>query len=227
MVYMKNAIDARDIRKTYRGDGADVDALRGATIRMRSGELVALTGPSGCGKSTLLNILACVDRPTAGSLAIDGRDVVALSDDELTAVRRISIGYVFQFFNLMPMLSVGENVALPLVLAGAGKRRASAAVDDALSRAGLVGFTHRRPSSLSGGQQQRVAIARAIVHAPAVVLADEPTGNLDSATGREILALLRTLCDRDGTTILLATHSDTAAASADRIVRMRDGVVEP
>src|ERR1700687_3276737 len=187
-------VEARDIRKTYRGDGADVEALRGVSIDLVRGEFVALMGPSGCGKSTLLNILACVDRPSSGTVVVDGVNVSDRSDNGLTAVRRDSIGYVFQFFNLMPTLSVAENVALPLVLAGAGRRAADAAVADALERVGIADLSRRTPSSPSGGQQQRAAIARAIVRRPAVVLADEPTGNLDSATGRDILTLLRSIC---------------------------------
>jgi putative ABC transport system ATP-binding protein len=219
-------LDARDIWKTYRGDGADVRALRGVSLSLRRGEFAALTGPSGCGKSTLLNIVACVDTPTTGTVTIEGREVSSLNDDQLTGVRRTSIGYVFQFFNLMPTLTIFENVALPLVLAGAKKRDIIAAVTDALARVEVHGLEDRRPSSLSGGQQQRVAIARAIAHRPAIVLADEPTGNLDSATGREVLTLLRRLSDDQGTTVLMATHATDATVMADRIVRMRDGAIE-
>ncbi|HXW76362.1 MAG TPA: ABC transporter ATP-binding protein [Candidatus Eremiobacteraceae bacterium] len=223
---MTTVICGRDIKKTYRGDGAAVDALRGISLTVIAREFVALTGPSGCGKSTLLNILACVDRATSGSVEIAGRDVSTLDDDRLTAVRRTTIGYVFQFFNLLPALTVAENVALPLVLAGAKREAARTQVDDALSRVGLAGIGDRRPGALSGGQQQRAAIARAIVHRPAIVLADEPIGNLDSATGREILELLRALAGCDGTTILMATHSADASAAADRVICMRDGVIE-
>jgi putative ABC transport system ATP-binding protein len=220
-----NAIDARDLRKTYRGEGADVEALRGVSLTVASGDFVALTGPSGCGKSTLLNILACVDRPTSGTLAIDGVDVLTLDDDRVTVLRRERIGYVFQFFNLLPTLTVAENIALPLVLAGVKRRVASAAVEDALARVGLRGFESRTPGSLSGGEQQRAAIARAVVHRPALVLADEPTGNLDTTTGAQILALLRELGDTLGTAILMATHAPDAAATADRAIRMRDGAL--
>jgi putative ABC transport system ATP-binding protein len=223
---MRDVIQARDIQKTYRGEDAEVCALRGVSIALAPREFVALTGPSGCGKSTLLNILACVDRATSGSVIIDGCDVSTLDDEKLTAVRRTSIGYVFQFFNLMPTLTIEENVALPLVLAGVARRRASDAVHEALARVELGACAARRPSTLSGGQQQRAAIARAIVHRPAVVLADEPIGNLDSTTGLEILALLRTLCDSGDATILMATHSAEASAAADRVICMRDGVIE-
>jgi putative ABC transport system ATP-binding protein len=224
---MNDVIRARDIRKTYSGEGSSVDALRGVTLSMRSAEFTALTGPSGCGKSTLLNILACVDRATSGSLEIAGTDVSSLSDDQLTGVRRKSIGYVFQFFNLLPTISVAENVALPLMLAGIGRALTRTAVADALDRVGLGDLAQRRPGALSGGQQQRAAIARAIVHKPAIILADEPIGNLDTVTGDEILKLLRTLRERDGAAILMATHSPEAAAAADRVIRMRDGEIAP
>jgi putative ABC transport system ATP-binding protein len=223
---MNIAVEGRDIRKTYRGDGADIEALRGISLELHCSEFVAITGPSGCGKSTLLNILACVDRPSAGAVIIDGVDVSGLNDDQLTAVRRDSIGYVFQFFNLLPALTVAENVALPLVLAGARRKRTDAAVSEALERVGIANLSHRSPSTLSGGQQQRAAIARAIVRRPAIVLADEPTGNLDSTTGRDILALLRSLCDDLNTALLMATHGIDTISTVDRVIRMRDGAIE-
>jgi putative ABC transport system ATP-binding protein len=222
---MTAILDARDIRKTYRGEGSDVEALRGVSVRVERGDFVALTGPSGCGKSTLLNILACMDRPDSGALLLEGHDVSSLDDDALTAVRRTRIGYVFQFFNLLATLSVAENVGLPLTLSGAPRRESRNAVREALARVGLLEQAQRRPSALSGGQQQRVAIARAIVHRPAIVLADEPTGNLDSATGRDILTLLASLSDA-GVAMLIATHSADAAGFAHRTVRMRDGRIE-
>jgi putative ABC transport system ATP-binding protein len=203
----------------------EVLAVRNATFAMRAGEFVALTGPSGCGKSTLLNLLACVDSPTSGTVSIDGRDVSGLADDDLTRVRRERIGYVFQFFNLIPTMTVRENVELPLLLAGATRARANAAVEDALERTSIADQASKLPAYLSGGQQQRAAIARAVVHAPALVLADEPTGNLDSATGVEILELLRA-CATRGAAVLMATHSIEAAAKADRRLRMRDGALE-
>ncbi|HKW44087.1 MAG TPA: ABC transporter ATP-binding protein [Candidatus Eremiobacteraceae bacterium] len=218
-------VDARAVAKTYRTKAAEVRAVRDATFALRADEFVALTGPSGCGKSTLLNLLACVDSPTSGTIIIDGRDVSALSDDDLTRVRRERIGYVFQFFNLIPTMSVRENVELPLLLSGASRARAKAAVDTALERTSIADQASKLPAYLSGGQQQRAAIARAVVHGPALVLADEPTGNLDSATGDEILGLLRS-CAQAGAAVLMATHSLEAASKADRRLHMRDGALE-
>ena len=221
----EHVVRAREIRKVYHEDGAAVEALRGVSLEVHRGEFIALTGPSGCGKTTLLNIIACVDRPSAGSIFIDGIDVAGTSDEALTRVRRDRIGYVFQFFNLLPALSVAENIGLPLVLAGVGRREADDAVRDALVRVGMPGLGSRVPSALSGGQQQRAAIARAVVHRPTIVLADEPTGNLDTATGKEILELLRALSSTAGTAVLMATHSPDAASFADRVVAMRDGAI--
>ena len=205
-------VDVRAVTKTYRTKAMEVPAVRKATFSLRAGEFVALTGPSGCGKSTLLNLLACVDSPTSGTVNIDGRDVSGLGDDDLTRVRRERIGYVFQFFNLIPTMTIRENVELPLLLAGA-------------TRASIADQASKLPAYLSGGQQQRAAIARAVVHGPALVLADEPTGNLDSATGDEILELLRS-CAARGAAVLMATHSVEAAAKAGRLLRMRDGALE-
>jgi len=218
-------VDVRAVAKTYRTKATEVRAVRNATFSLHAGEFVALTGQSGCGKSTLLNLLACVDSPSSGSIIIEGRDVSGLGDDDLTRVRRERIGYVFQFFNLIPTMTVRENVELPLLLAGAARAKANAAVDDALERTSIVDQAAKLPAYLSGGQQQRAAIARAVVHAPALVLADEPTGNLDSTTGVEILALLRA-CATRGAAVLMATHSVEAAARADRRLLMRDGAFE-
>jgi putative ABC transport system ATP-binding protein len=218
-------VDVRAVTKTYRTHAAEVPAVRAATFALHAGEFVALTGPSGCGKSTLLNLLACVDSPTSGTVIVDGRNVSGLNDDDLTRVRRERIGYVFQFFNLIPTMTVRENVELPLLLAGTTRARAKAAVDAALERTSITDQASKLPGYLSGGQQQRAAIARAVVHAPALVLADEPTGNLDSATGDEILKLLRS-CAANGAAVLMATHAVEAAAKADRTLRMRDGALE-
>jgi putative ABC transport system ATP-binding protein len=224
-IALELVVDVHAVTKTYRTNAMDVPAVRNATFMLRAGEFVALTGPSGCGKSTLLNLLACVDSPTSGSITIDGRDVFGLNDDDLTRVRRERIGYVFQFFNLIPTMTVRENVELPLLLAGRTRARAKAAVDAALERTSITDQEAKLPAYLSGGQQQRAAIARAVVHGPALVLADEPTGNLDSATGDEILRLLRS-CATNGAAVLMATHSVEAAANADRRLRMRDGALE-
>ena len=212
----------RGATKVY-GDGEEaVRALDGVDLDVRRGEMTALVGPSGCGKSTLLNLVGCIDVPTSGTVAIDGRATHELGDDALTLLRRDRVGTVFQFFNLLPALRVADNVALPLVLARVPRAAIDARVASALREVGIAEKARAFPSQLSGGQMQRVAIARAIVHDPAVVLADEPTGNLDSATGAAVLALLRRLAN-GGQTILLATHSDGAAAACDRVVHMRDG----
>jgi putative ABC transport system ATP-binding protein len=217
---------ASDLRKTYVNGNAPVEALRGVDFTLESGEFVAVMGPSGCGKSTLLHLCGAMDRPTSGDLTIEGRSLSGLSDQELTRLRRERVGFVFQMFNLLPNLSVRENVALPLLLAGRSLGEAARRADIAAAR---VDLTHRLdafPQQLSGGEMQRAAIARAVVHAPGLVIADEPTGNLDSTTGARVLELLRAL-HRDGVTILLATHAAEIASAATRIVRMRDGRFEP
>ncbi len=219
-------VDAESIRKTYRSGSTEIVAVEAASLCLKAGEFVALTGPSGCGKSTLLNMLACVEVPTAGVLRIAGRATGTLADDELTSLRRTAIGYVFQFFNLMPMLTVRENVALPLLLSGWARRRIRPAVAVALQAVGLKDQAEQRPATLSGGQQQRAAIARAVIHAPKLVLADEPTGNLDSRTGADVLDLLRRMQREHDLTVLMATHNADAARAADRIIPMRDGKIE-
>jgi putative ABC transport system ATP-binding protein len=214
----------RAVTKVY-GAGADaVRALDGVTLDVRRGEMVALVGPSGCGKSTLLNLVGCVDLPSSGSVNVDGKATNELDDDRLTRLRRDRVGTVFQFFNLLPALRAADNVALPLVLQRVARAEIDARVNAALASVGLADKARAYPAQLSGGQLQRVAIARAIVHRPAIVLADEPTGNLDSATGSTVLNLLRDLAG-NGQAILMATHSDEAAAICDRIVHMRDGRV--
>ncbi len=214
----------RVIAASKRYDG-DVLALNDVSFEVRPGELVALLGPSGCGKSTLLNLVGCIDLPTAGEVSIDGRSTGALTDDELTQVRRDRIGTIFQFFNLLPTLTIAQNVALPLVL----QRRPAAEIDARVARVlasvGIEAKADAAPGQVSGGQLQRAAIARAIVHDPAIVLADEPTGNLDSANGILVLDILRALAD-GGQAILMATHSAEAAARADRRIHLRDGRIE-
>ncbi|MDQ2871743.1 MAG: ABC transporter ATP-binding protein [Candidatus Eremiobacteraeota bacterium] len=208
-----------DAVKRYDGE---VTALDCVSAQVEGGELVALVGPSGCGKSTLLNLVGCIDLPTSGDVWVDGARTSSLSDDALTGLRRNRIGTVFQFFNLIPTLTIAENVGLPLVL----QRRKRSVVDERVARAldavGIADRANASPATVSGGQLQRAAIARAIVHEPAIVLADEPTGNLDSHNGALVLDILRRLAD-GGQAILMATHSEEAAARADRCIRMRDG----
>ncbi|HYW53051.1 MAG TPA: ABC transporter ATP-binding protein [Dongiaceae bacterium] len=214
----------RGVTKVYGAGGEAVRALDGVDLDVRRGEMVALAGPSGCGKSTLLNLVGCVDLPSGGVVYVDGRATHELNDDALTALRRDRVGTVFQFFNLLPALRAFDNVALPLVLQRVPRAEIAARTNAALDSVGLGDKARAYPAQLSGGQMQRVAIARAIVHQPAIVLADEPTGNLDSHTGRAVLELLRGLADR-GQAILMATHSEDAAAVCDRVVHMRDGRV--
>jgi putative ABC transport system ATP-binding protein len=212
----------RHVTKLYGSGDETVTALDDVSLDVERGAMVALVGPSGCGQSTLLNLIGCVDLPTRGSVAIDGRETHALDDDALTALRRDRVGTVFQFFNLLPALRVADNVALPLVLQRVPRGEIDGRVAAALASVGLSGKARAYPAQLSGGQMQRVAIARAIVHRPAVLLADEPTGNLDSQTGDTVLRLLRGIAD-GGQAVVMATHSDAAAAMCDHVVRMRDG----
>jgi putative ABC transport system ATP-binding protein len=202
-----------------------VDALDGVSLSIRAGELIAVMGASGSGKSTLMHILAGLDRPTAGQVWIDGIDIAALGDTALTHLRRRHVGFVFQFFNLLPMLTVEENVVLPVELAG--RRRDPEWTAELLEAVGLTERRRHRPAELSGGQQQRVAIARALVSKPTVVFADEPTGNLDSATGTAILALLRDMVTTYGQTTVMVTHDPRAAAIADRTLFLADGRIVP
>ena len=215
-----------DARKTYPAADAPVRALDGVSLEVNRGEMVALVGPSGCGKSTLLNLVGCVDLPTSGHVFVDGRDTSALDDDALTLLRRDRVGTIFQFFNLLPALTVEANVALPLVLQGVSAAEIVRRVARALADVGLTDKAHAFPAQISGGQLQRAAIARAMIHRPAVLLADEPTGNLDSQNGANVLHLLRALAD-GGQAILMATHSADAAAVCDRTIRMHDGRIVP
>ncbi len=219
----RDAVVAHDLTRRFGEGAAAVDALRGVSLAVSKGELLGIMGSSGSGKSTLLHILAGLDRPTSGDVAIDGRALGALRDRELTELRRHEVGFVFQFFNLLPMLSAEANILLPLKLAGARYDRAW--VDELIDRVGLGGRRNHRPSQLSGGQQQRVAVARALVTRPAVVFADEPTGNLDSRNSAEILELLRASVDTYGQTIVLVTHEPRVTAVTDRIVLLADGAV--
>jgi putative ABC transport system ATP-binding protein len=200
-----------------------VAALRGVSLSLEPGDFVALTGPSGCGKSTLLHLCGAMDRPSAGKLTIEGRDVGGLNDDALTSLRRDRIGFVFQFFNLLPTLTIGDNIALPCLLAGLPAKTAEQRAADLAARVGIGHRLTHYPQQVSGGEAQRAAIARALVHQPALLIADEPTGNLDSANGATVLALLAELNRDLGVTMLLATHAAEVAAAAGRTLRMRDG----
>lgn len=212
-----------DVRKTFAGGEAPVEAVRGVSLTLERGDFVALMGPSGCGKSTLLHLGGAMDRPTSGRILVDGTDVASLDDDALTRLRRERIGFVFQFFNLLPTLTVLENAALPLLLAGHATRDAESRARALIERVGLGHRAGHYPQQISGGEMQRAAIARAVVHEPALLVADEPTGNLDSENGTRILELLSEINRDLGVTILLATHSLETASVARRIVRMRDG----
>jgi len=219
---MEPCVVVRDVRKTYSGGDEPVNALDGVSFSVLPGEMVALMGPSGCGKSTLLNLVGCVDLPSSGDVLVDERRTSDLGDDALTLLRRDRVGTIFQFFNLLPALTAHENVALPLVLQKRPPAEIARRVDEALASVGLAGKARAYPSQLSGGQSQRIAIARAIVHRPAILLADEPTGNLDSVSGESVLALLRSFADA-GQAIVMATHSSDAAGVCDRTLRMSDG----
>src|SRR6266516_3421442 len=218
-------LDVTGLRKTYESEGVPVRALRGVDFNMAAGEFVAVMGPSGCGKSTLLNLVAGLDTPTDGEISVSGESLVGKDENELARMRRRHIGIVFQFFNLLESMSVLENVTLPAVIAGAPRKQAESRARDLLDLLGLADKAKDAPGVLSGGQRQRLAIARALANEPTLVLADEPTGALDSEGGREVLELFRRL-HAGGQTILMVTHDDEVAAAADRIVRMRDGRIE-
>jgi putative ABC transport system ATP-binding protein len=214
-------VTADDVTRRYGEGEAAVDALRGVSLAVEPGELVAVMGPSGSGKSTLMHILAGLDKPTTGEVSIGGEKITGMDDTALTKLRRRRIGFVFQFFNLLPMLTAEENVLLPLSIAG--EKPDAAWLKDLLAKTGLKDRATHRPSELSGGQQQRVAIARALVSRPSIVFADEPTGNLDSKTSGEILELMRDSVDSYGQTTVMVTHEPRAAAIADRILFLADG----
>jgi len=219
-------VDAKDLTKVYKMGEVEVQALSGASLRIGRGEVVAIMGPSGSGKSTMMNILGCLDRPTSGEYLLDGEPVATLSDDQLASIRNHKVGFVFQSFNLLPRQTALSNVELPLRYAGLvdGRRRERAKA--ALESVGLGDRLRHRPMELSGGQQQRVAIARALVNNPAIIMADEPTGNLDSKAGKEILTLLMNLNKDRGTTLIIVTHDSAIGEQAKHIIRLRDGMVE-
>ncbi len=219
-------IEAKDLTKVYKMGETEVHALRGVSLRVWKGEMVSVIGQSGSGKSTLLAILGALDVPTSGSYKLDGREVASMNDDQLAEIRNQRIGFVFQKFNLLARSTALANVALPLAYAGLSNREADRRATEMLKLVGLGDRLDHRPNQLSGGQQQRVAIARALVNQPSIILADEPTGNLDSATGKEIMSLFRTLHRERGITLIIVTHDPNIAAQSERIIRLKDGLIE-
>lgn len=226
---MSNVIEARELRKVYKMGEVEVEALRGVSFSIGRGEVVAIMGPSGSGKSTLMNTLGCLDRPTSGEYVLDGEPVASLNDDQLASIRNRKVGFVFQSFNLLSRQTAITNVELPLRYAalrqGNQNGRRERAIE-ALKAVGLGDRMTHRPYELSGGQQQRVAIARAIVNNPAIIMADEPTGNLDSKVGREIMSLLLNLNKESGTTLIIVTHDPIIADQTRRVIRLRDGLLD-
>lgn len=222
---MQSIIHLESIRKSYYLGKQELQVLKGITLDVFKNEYVALMGPSGSGKSTLMNILGCLDSPTGGRYILNGKDVSRMPDNDLAAVRNIEIGFVFQQFNLLPRLTALENVALPLIYAGIGKKERLERAAATLAKVKLDDRSHHKPNELSGGQCQRVAIARALVNNPSIILADEPTGNLDSKTSHEIMDILGKI-HADGNTVVLVTHEDDISQFAHRIIRLRDGLLE-
>ncbi len=218
-------IQTSNLKKIYHMGSVEVRALAGVSFKIYRGEVVSIMGPSGSGKSTLMNLLGCLDRPTSGRYILDGEEVSHLDDDELAGIRNRKVGFVFQSFNLLPRQTALANVELPMRYAGLGRERVERA-RDALKAVGLEERVYHRPTELSGGQQQRVAVARALVNNPAILMADEPTGNLDSKSGKEIMELLLNLNRQKGTTLIIVTHDPNIAAQTQRVIRLRDGLLE-
>ena len=218
-------MQATGVWKLYASGTSTVEAVRGVDVTLKVGEMVAIMGPSGCGKTTLLNVLSGIDVPSAGEVFVDGKPLFGVSDNERTTMRSNYLGFIFQDFNLLPVLSAVENVELPLLLLGVGASEARLRAMQALTDVGLAERSQHRPAELSGGQQQRVAVARAVVHRPAVILCDEPTGNLDSKTSEEVLALLKRINEENQTTFLIVTHDAGIAELCDRVLQMEDGLI--
>lgn len=221
---MSAVIEIKDVKKIYKMGDVEVPALDGVSININNGEMVSIIGPSGSGKSTLMNIIGCLDTPSSGSYILDGVDVSKMTDDQQAAIRNKKIGFVFQQFNLLPRTQAVDQVELPMVYAGTADRKKKAI--EALESVGLGERIHHRPTELSGGQQQRVAIARSLVNDPSILLADEPTGNLDSKAGREVIAIFQKLNQERGITIILVTHEPAIAAHTQRIISIRDGRIQ-
>lgn len=222
---MQPIIELKAIRKAYFMGANSLEVLKGISLNIYKNEYVALMGPSGSGKSTLMNILGCLDTPTTGNYILNSKDVSKMPDDDLAEVRNTEIGFVFQQFNLLPRLSAAENVALPLIYAGTGRKERMERAMEALKKVALSDRSHHKPNELSGGQIQRVAIARALVNNPAILLADEPTGNLDTKTSVEVMEIFSAI-QSAGNTVILVTHEEDIAGYAKRVVRLRDGIVE-
>ena len=223
---MKAIVKVQSVKKAYRMGKVIVPALRGVSFEVEEGEFLAVLGPSGSGKSTLLHLIGCLDRPDEGKIFIDGSDVLKLNDEELAELRLRKIGFVFQFFNLLPRLTAIRNVELPLLIAGVSEKEARERAMEMLRLVGLEARVNHRPTELSGGEQQRVAIARALINNPKIVLADEPTGNLDTKSGWEIVQLMKRLNKERGQTFIVVTHDPHIAETADRILYLKDGLIE-
>ena len=220
-----NVIEIRNIIRDFKLGQETVHVLKGIDLDIKRGDYVAIMGPSGSGKSTLMNLLGCLDTPTSGSYRLNGKDVSQMTDDELADIRNTEIGFVFQTFNLLPRTTALDNVALPMIYAGASKKDREARATEVLADVGLADRMDHKPNQLSGGQRQRVAVGRALVNKPSIILADEPTGNLDSKTGKEIMALFDDI-HAAGNTVIMVTHEEEIAAHARRVIRLRDGVIE-
>jgi putative ABC transport system ATP-binding protein len=219
------SVQVENVEKVYKLGEIPVQALKDVSLELQKGEFVAIMGPSGSGKTTLLNLIGVLDKPTKGKIYIDGRDITKLKEKELTRLRRSTVGYIFQFYNLIPVLSAFENVELPMLIAGMARKEREERAHHLLEKVGLAGRENHRPDELSGGEQQRVAIVRALANKPSVVLADEPTGDLDSKTGKEVMQALRDLSSNEGATVIVVTHDPMVADMASKIFEMRDGSI--